>query len=401
MRILLSYPAVAGGHNDYFLTVVPAGLISIAASLQRDGHEVLLANDSTRSWRTAVRDAVVFRPDVAGVSLLAHNRTDGIAFIRALKRRLPQVLTVAGGPHAAALAEPLLRRVPELDVVVQGEGEEALRDLCRRVAAGEQPRGIIRAPRLRDLDALPPAAGFAGAMTGIDPAKQFGVLITSRGCPEQCAYCCSPTLWGRQVRFRSPDSLLAELRLVRRRFGLREFSVRDDNFLLQPRRVREFARGLRGWRWSCQARAECVDARLLRDLQATGLEHIQLGLESASARVLAALGRRDSSDALRRACDAAQRAGVGVSVYLMTGTPGETTADIEATAALVRELQPDGIVVSPVAYYPGTTLYAQAKAAGAISDDVWFDRDDAGIFVRTDKAARAFPARFRRAIAHG
>ncbi|HNW92401.1 MAG TPA: radical SAM protein, partial [bacterium] len=401
--VVLAYTCEAADRRDCFITLLPAGLPVLAAVLAEQGQQVVLANYCQHTIAAAAKDIAARQPVLVGMSLLTHNRHATLALARALKRLRPETIIAAGGPHAAALAGQLLARCPELDYIVRGEGEAALPALLAAVAGGQRPaRGIIDATRLCDLDRLPLAASFAGTMIGIDAPRQFGVLIGSRGCPEQCSYCCSPGFWHRQVRYRSPESLIAELRVIHTRFGLRAFSLRDDNFLLERKRATHFAELLRRikprWRWSCQARVDCVDTALLRELRAAGLEHIQFGLETAAPRLLAAYRKRLTPDAVRAAAAAAHAARLPFTLYLMTGAPGEETADIDATAALLRELRPDGIVVSPVAYYPGTALYDAARRAGRISDDDWFTRRGSGIVVRNDRIARSWPARLAAAI---
>lgn len=396
MKILLVYLCDGRDRRDYFISLVPTGLVALAAFLESRGHAVTLANYSDLGWRRAAAAAARRRPGLVGVSIFTHNRTDSFRFIRALKRLRPETVIVAGGPHVSALAAATIRRYPELAYLVRGEGEAAVLDLLARVAAGTPETGVILdGKRVDGLDALPSPAAFTGKMIGVDAAKQFSVVITSRGCPDRCRFCGSPWFWSRRVRFRSPESILAELRLIRKRFGLREFSIRDDNFTLDRNRVLEFCRLLRRsglrFRWSCQARVDTVDAALLTAMRQAGLEQIQLGVESGSPRILAKLGKRITPAQSEAAVAAARAAGVGVTIYLMTGMAGETAADFAATRALLDRLQPDAVVVSPVAYYPGTALYATARRAGTVRDRDWFVRRASGWYVRNDRVARRWP----------
>ncbi|MGC9332598.1 MAG: cobalamin-dependent protein, partial [Anaerolineae bacterium] len=118
---------------------------------------------------------------------------------------------VAGGPHASARPEEVLRL--GADAVVVGEGEKTLPDLVTQVLAGGTVEGmpgvaaltpdgrLARGPRPRpvDLDAYPPL-GVAH--------RRFGPIEITRGCPCACAFCQTSFLFGGRMRHRSVESVV-------------------------------------------------------------------------------------------------------------------------------------------------------------------------------------------------
>jgi radical SAM superfamily enzyme YgiQ (UPF0313 family) len=92
--------------------------------------------------------------------------------------------------------------------------------------------------------------------------------------------------------------------------------------------------------WNCQARVDTVDLEMLIAMKRCGLEHIQFGVESGSARMLRRYDKAISLERIRQAAAATRRAGITLSFYLMAGMEGETEADIAATGALVRACLP-------------------------------------------------------------
>ena len=73
------------------------------------------ATSSARSGRD--------KPDIVGVTITTENRFQSFKLVRLAKKAHPGALTVLGGPHASMAAEDCLAHIPELDVVVRGEGE--------------------------------------------------------------------------------------------------------------------------------------------------------------------------------------------------------------------------------------------------------------------------------------
>ena len=387
MKALIAYLSDYRDRNDYFLSLMPVGALSIAASLEARGHEIVLANYSKEGVRSAAAHIQSLKPEAVGLSVYTHNRTDSFRLAAEIRKRLPKTLIVAGGPHAAFLGEEILRRVKAIDYVVRGEGELALADLLER-GAKRAPAAdrIITGGRINKLDALPAPSRFGGVMRGIDPNEQFKYLITSRGCPHRCVFCCSPKLWGRETAFHSAGHIADEIEYCVKTYGIIYFSIRDDNFTLRRKRVLEFCRLLRERKlyimWNCQSRVDTLDEEMLVEMKRAGLEHIQLGVESGSKRVLSMYDKRTTVADIERASAAVRRAGVYLAFYLMAGMRGERASDIGKTVELIRRTLPGDGMVSPVALYPGTALYDEARERGDIDDDIWFRSKDNGIYLR-------------------
>jgi len=389
MKLTLAYLCDSADRDDYFISMLPVGLVSIAAYCQARGFEVTLANLSKMGYRKAAAYIAGERPRLLGVSLYTHNRAETIRFVREARKASPKTVIVAGGPHASSLAGEILARVPEIDYVIRGEGEAAFERLAGMVERGKRPRSrLIDSEIAGNLDGLPAPGLFSGPIVGVDPNEQFKVVISSRGCPHECSFCCSPDFWGRRVRFRSAGSLADEIEFAYRTRGIIFFSIRDDNFTLNKKRVMEFCTIMRERElyvmWNCQSRVDTVDEEMLVAMKRAGLEQIQFGVESGSERILKRYDKGITIGAVRDAARAARRAGLYLFIYLMAGMEGENRTDIRKTIALIRSILPGDGIVSPVALYPGTRLYESVRARGGIDDSVWFRRGDAGLYLRND-----------------
>ncbi len=134
MKTFVAYLSDYRDRNDYFLSMMPVGALSIAAVLEARGHDVTLANYSKEGVRSAAAHIQSVKPDAVGLSVYTHNRTDSLRLAAEIKRRLPKTVVIAGGPHASFLGEEILRRVRSIDYIVRGEGELALAELLARHA---------------------------------------------------------------------------------------------------------------------------------------------------------------------------------------------------------------------------------------------------------------------------
>jgi len=437
VKILLAYKCHDLGKMEFYSRFTPLGLGFIGALLRRHGHDARIVNASAWSWRHTARVLEQERPDLHGVSVFTFNRREAMRLAALARAANPGALVIAGGPHATHLAHRLLEHYPQIDVVARGEGEETMLELVRAEERGdlEACLGTIRGitfrssglsrrgaaalagtegaarcvdtperPVVADLDRLPHPAEDP-AIVGVDTASQFEFIITSRGCPAACTFCSSPEFWGRALRFRSADSIIDEVRLLRERHGVVYVSIRDDTFTVNKRRVIDFCRGLIEAKidllWDCQSRVNAVDDERLAWMRRAGCTHIQYGVESGSPRMLLRLNKGITLDQVRAAARATRRVGLGLSIYLITGIDTEDDADLASTLRLIEEILPHDGLVSPLTVYPGTAQHEEAKARFGLRDDFWVNDPREAFYVREDpwtrRSLRTLQAALRRA----
>ncbi|WP_243373009.1 radical SAM protein [Geotalea sp. SG265] len=417
-QILLAYKSNLAGANDPYTSLLPVGLGYLHAVLKVRGYDATIANFSRLSWKETEATVTRLRPKVLGISQFTHNRFEALKLAALAKKLDSGTFVVFGGPHATHQSRELLERHQDVDAVVLGEGEETfcelvttlegeVRDLSEvRGIAFRSAQGIIETaarPPIADLDSLPfPAAQMDRACVGVDLHRQLEFLITSRGCPAACLFCSSPLFWGKSLRLRSPRNMVDEIKLIRDRFGLIYFSIRDDTFTADRKRVLEFCRIIRQEKvyilWNCQSRVTAVDGEMLLEMKRAGCECIQFGVESGSPRILKALGKGIGTDQVKKAAALVRKAGMNLSIYLITGVSGETDGDTYATIGLVEAIQAHDGQVSPLAYYPGTEIFNKGVADGSIAGDS-FERDkQEALYVRKDKFVEASTRRLLQAV---
>ncbi|MFZ4855148.1 MAG: radical SAM protein [Desulfuromonadaceae bacterium] len=399
MKILLAYQSGLSHRNDSYISILPTGLCYLHACLQEAGYTSLLANFSAWSSAEIIHELLLFKPDIVGISQWTHNRHHSIELAGLCRNALPASIVVMGGGHATFCYEDILTENSPVDVVVRGEAEITLLEL---VAAGHakslwqnipglafrtEGRIVVTPPRksIDNLDSLPLPARYLGISIGVDLEMQSEFIVTTRGCPSTCFFCSSPDFWGKKVRFRSPGAIVEEILFIRQKYGLIYFSIRDDTFTADRKRVLEFCRLLQEKEvnilWNCQSRVTAIDEELLVQMKRAGCECIQLGVESGSPRILQQLGKKILPPQIEKACSLIREIGINLSVYLISDVPGETNDDIIKTVELVRHIHPDDGYVSPLAYYPGTQLFKEAVASRSITPDIFTSSPQTALYV--------------------
>jgi radical SAM superfamily enzyme YgiQ (UPF0313 family) len=400
MRILLAYQSGEAKRNDPYISLVPTGLCYLHATLKEAGFDSVLTNFSAWSTAKIKRELHTISPDIIGISQWTHNRHISLELARTCRNIFPDCFIVMGGGHATFCYHDILAEGSPVDAVVRGEGEATLLELVQGISSGTELQNIsglayrrngtieLSPPRksLDNLDRLPLPARYLDISVGIDIELQAEFLVTTRGCPSTCYFCSSPDFWGRKVRFRSPGAIVEEILYTRQKYGLIYFSLRDDTFTADRKRVLEFCALLQRRNvnilWNCQSRVNAIDEELLIAMKRAGCECIQLGVESGSPQILKRLGKNITPAQIEHACRLVREIGINLSIYLISDVPEETGDDLRQTLQLVRNIHPDDGYVSPLAYYPGTQLFKDAVAAGRAAPELFADSLQGALYVK-------------------
>lgn len=399
MKILLTYQSGLPHRNDPYISLLPTGLCYLHACLQEAGYDSILANFSAWTIARIRQELLTLKPDIIGISQWTHNRHSSLELAHTCRNLFPDSTIVMGGGHATFCYEDILVEGSPVDIVLLGEAESTLLELVARISSGTTWQDIAGAafrsngsiylttPRknIDDLDSLPMPARYLDKSIGIDIELQSEFIVTTRGCPSTCYFCSSPDFWGKKVRFRSPTAIVEEIRYIRQKYGQIYFSIRDDTFTADRKRVLEFCSMLQEHEvnilWNCQSRVTAIDEELVIEMKRAGCECIQLGVESGSPHILQQLGKRITPAQIEQACALIKEIGINLSIYLISNVPGETGDDIQKTIELVRHVHPDDGYVSPLAYYPGTQLYKNAVERGKVTSDLFANSRQAALYV--------------------
>src|SRR5512143_468516 len=137
VRVLLVFPSLSD-RLDRFPTRPPLGLAYLAAAIKQKGHECRLVDEQLEPDLWAVIDK--FQPQVVGFSVTTWTAQRVAARVAELKQKYPQIVCLAGGPHATALPESLLQA--GADIVVRGYAEKILLDVLEALAGARPLAGV-------------------------------------------------------------------------------------------------------------------------------------------------------------------------------------------------------------------------------------------------------------------
>ena len=381
--------------TDIANRMVPQGILSIAAHLEKNGHEVFvydcLGPHAPVDLNAQARAILAFRPQIVGFSATTSSFPDAADLAQKIKEQDPAIITVCGGVHVSALEGRLLNEYPSFDYLVAGEGELTMAELAADLdAAGI--KGLIRRqgtdvitnephPKIPDLDNLsfPAYEKLAGFPHDYHlPLFSYintpgATMITSRGCMYQCSYC-DRSVFKKGFRYNSADYIYEHMKHLRTKFGVRHVNIYDDLFTANRTRIVELCDKLSrfplGINFNCAVRVGFTDDGLLQMLKDAGCLMVSLGIESADPQMLTRHKSGVSLDDVRDTIRLIQAAGLRAKGLFMMGLPGETEESIRLTSDFIISLGLDDMNMAKFTPFPGAPLWKSIREEGTF-DENW------------------------------
>ena len=221
----------------------------------------------------------------------------------------PNSLILVGGPHVIATGTEMLEIFNGVDILIPGDAEESFRELVEIILAKKslrKSRGIIFREKgkfvktepmpLKPLDKLPmPAWELLPPLDkySFQPATYrrhpHSFVVASRGCPYRCVFC-HISRFRHQVRTRSPEKIVEEIKILYEKYGIREFRFGDEIFTLNHKWCTEICDRIIEAKldisWTCDTRPDRMSAELAKKLAEAGCWAISIGIESGDNSVV-------------------------------------------------------------------------------------------------------------------
>jgi len=201
-------------------------------------------------------------------------------------------------------------------------------------------------------------------------------VVTSRGCPFDCAFCSVHPVYGRTWRAASPDRVLREVIHLIEAYDIDHIEFEDDNLTLDIRRAEQILRGLIEirktlkpitWEDPNGIRIDTLTPDFIRLAKDSGCRCLYLALEHGDDEMRRLMRKRLKAEAVQRAVQWAAEAGISVLLFFMVGFPGETRERFERGVEFCRNLRSlgaDRFEVFIAKPYPGTALLDQCRENG-------------------------------------
>src|SRR5579863_4463603 len=403
MNILLYNP-----DNEVTNNFMPHLWMFLLKSLTPPGHQVFLVDGNAQ--RLSEQELVAYarerRVELAGIG--AMTRMAAKAYRMADALRAAGIKVVMGGPHVTEVPQEPLGRDGEprhADAVALGEADytwprivaDAARGSLEEVYLPVDAAGHEVKPSLDDypeipwdkldlrqfdlMRLLPKLARRLISVAGIRGAswKSFHMIPieSGRGCPYGCEFCTVTGFFGDSIRFRSDESVVNELLLLKslekKQKGKIAVFFIDDNFAINPKRTKSLLRAIiaAGAQvpWTAQISMNLLrDEELVSLIAESGAKWIFMGLESIDPDNLKSVAKGFNKPAEYPAIlERLARHHLYAITSFIFGMDGDRPGVAERTLEQIRSWPPGLPVFGLLTPYPATPLYDKLAAAGRLT----------------------------------
>jgi radical SAM superfamily enzyme YgiQ (UPF0313 family) len=397
VKILLYNP-----DNGITQNFMPHLWMFLLQALTPSGHEVILIDGNTQPMTDPELVQYALDQKVGLVGIGAMTRMIAKAYRVADALRAAGIPVVMGGPHVTEVPDEALGRdggPRHADALALGEADETWPRIVADAARGELKEiytpvdafGQERKPSLQEYPAIPwdsiDLRQFNRIPSVFRPLiRHFGAawetfhiipIESGRGCPYGCEFCTVTGFFGDSIRFRSNQSIVAELLRIKERArassGKAAVFFVDDNFAINVKRTKSLLRDIIAagaqLSWVGQISANLLkDEELLDLIAASGGKWIFIGMESLDPANLASVKKSFNKPAdYANVLQALARRHVYAITSFIFGLDNDTTGVAERTLSQIRDWPPGLPVFGQITPFPATPLYTRLEKEGRLT----------------------------------
>ena len=280
---------------------------------------------------------------------------------RALKQGKTVIL---GGVHPTMLNEEASQHCTS---VVYGEIESIWTELATDVLKGKMQQ-VYRAKELKAMSAMQ-RPDFSHALSS-KSSKKYSTripLLATKGCPVGCNFCTTPTIYGKNYRYRELDLVLDEMRYHQQRVGKQNvnFSFMDDNISFRPKYFMTLLEEMAklGVHWNANISMNFLDKPEVAELAGrSGCDLLSIGFESLNPETLKTLHKGSNRlGNYEQVVGNLHKNGIAIQGYFMFGFDNDTEESFQLTYDFIMKNKIEFPVFSLVTPFPGTPYFDEMK----------------------------------------
>ena len=385
------------------------GIEYISALLKENGHETFLLFDPQLFNDLFIKIkpiAKIFdykkkileeckrqKPDIIAFSIVSDNFTWACSYAEAIKRLMPEVKIVFGGPHITTVPEYVLKNW-FVDFTISGEGEFPMLELVNALETDSDYTNIQNLgyrikeeitinetrPLIQDLDILPLPDKELFLRANPYAKKEYNI-ITARGCVHKCSYCHNSlerrVLWkkcGNFLRRRSIDNIIAELKEGKEKYGYNTLCIWDEVFTYDQKWLEEFCLiykkeiGVPFWTF---IHPNHVSEKVVKLLEYAGCWEAEMGVQTLNQKVKDnILHRYEKKETVINAITLFEKSSIRLVVDVIFGLPELNEEDYIELIETFNDFRPSKIQTFWLRYYPGIDIISIAR------DNKWLTAKD-------------------------
>lgn len=383
-EVIFINPKFTNGEDYYELPLGMAYLISAVKKYTNNTVRVIdLALNKKKI--SDYKEIIDKKMPIICMSVYSYFVDDILNLCKEIKEINSEANIVLGGPHITIDGENFINQNKDIDYCIKGEGEHSLPKLINSININSlnkdlkdiegliyRDNGEIKSNtyhRIEDLGEIPSIIDGIKAFE-IEKIKKITKnrisYIASRGCPFNCIFCSSSSLWGRKYKQIPIEIAIKDIKALSK-LGFKHIDFRDDFFTVRKDWTYELANVLKDLKieWTCQTRLDSVDDELLQAMYNSGCTIIRFGVESFNNKSLKLLKKGETFEKMTKTLDILDKMNFKeIRLSFMIGIPDETMEDVKYTIDMCKKYNKFKYRFWALTPIVGTELYEKSKEYG-------------------------------------
>jgi len=382
--------------NDSYIHWFPQNIAYIGAALKKQGHEVEIYNQDvyhySESHLTEYLNQKKF--DLIGIGVIAgyYQYRKLLKLSDAINNSRNRPFFVLGGHGPSPEPEYFLRKT-NADAVVIGEGEVTIIELIKAIENKKllnNVKGIAyrdgnnvkineRRALIKDIDAIPfpayelfPMEYYRLIRFAHATNKDFLMpVLSSRGCKFRCNFCYR---MDRGFRLRSSESIIEEIKLLQRNYGITYIYFDDELLMSSAERAmclsEDFIKADLNIKWACNGRLNFAIPKVLKVMEKAGCVFINYGIEAMDDQILKNMNKILTTEMIISGIKATLKEEISPGYNIIFGNIGENKETLNKGVEFLLKYD-DGAqlrTIRPVTPFPGSDLYYYGIEKGLLKD---------------------------------
>ena len=316
--------------------------------------------------------------DFIGITSSSQVFLEAVDIAKQIKIKYPETPICLGGSHVSTVKEEALEEFP-FDFGVYGEGEitfselidyckghKKLKDISGLIYKENNGQIIINQARalITEIDDIPFPAYDIFKMNRYPQHR----ITTSRGCPFNCVFCNSHSIWTNKWRKRSAQNILDEIKLLINNYKNKSIVFNDDSFNIDAKRVIELCNLMINENldilWSTSIRVDLITDKIAQIMKKSGCYNVSIGVESANNEVLEKMNKHNTKEKIYAGIQILRKADIDVMGQFMIGNPGDTLETVKESIEFAKTSNLTGAEFYTALPYKDSLLYEYVQSNG-------------------------------------
>lgn len=363
----------------------PVALLCAMRLVEQAGHKVEVVQSVRGGNHMDRLRLAANRADIFAVSVITSRCLhEALAATKLVKLYNPNCVVVWGGWHCSIMPDKVLEQVPDVSIVVAGQGERIMANVIWAIQSCGRPMRQVMRAEFEDVNKFPPIPYHLINMRQNLRVSKYGKrtlrYVSSQGCPHRCGFCVEPTVFGHKWSGLKASRVVQELMALRDAYSIDSVVFTDSNFFTDKQRALDIAEGMLSQ--GLELTWGDVNGRTHQLLQykerewallaRSGLRTVLVGAESGLDCGMEVIKKDCTVEETKQLVEVANRHGVSVVMSMMIGLPCfDPEKEFKAALDLARACESkrsdtrNAYLIFTYTPYPGTALYPLALSCGA------------------------------------